>query len=1150
MALYATARSGSACIDELPFDYILDTGSSVFATPHRRNLLEHTIRAGKTPIKTGGGVTTAREYGAAYMTTACTRRTIFASRVYVMPELDVTIFPVSHFEKLGCAVLFKDGACEVKDPSGKMLIVARRERGLYRSTLKFRSAQLKPEALRRVGEAIRCSYLFCDSSHVHQPYQLAAVDSMHVEQVLPRRPATEDVQPNSAGSTVLRKHTDGGSTKACTPTVLFQLPASSATSYASQLLLAHKMFGHLNFRDLRKAFAWPATGPDPECAVCKATKIKQAPQPKKSEKRSHYQGHRLHLDIFFTMDRRPWQMAVDDYTRRSWVQELTSKADVFRKYAALVQFIQTAMFPMRHAVVRTDAEPVYNTKEWEAYCEANGIQHEVSAPYTHSQNGVVERCIGTVGVAARTMMVEGQAPPREYEWALRHANFCRQFAPTKANPKGMSPMARWEGNDELKPSSRILKAVLFCLVDVYIHKDERAKFDDRSYPAIYLGVDQQHSAFIVRALHDNKTYYSSSLSVHPHTFPYRTKLLKQPVSDRRVHFEGAKDEQPLQSKVPSPTQSVSCTPEAWHNTQANEPPENGDGDSGNDCGTETVTENIAPAPRRSQRKREPTAKALEAIASYHMVQHDTPRSLQQALAGPEAEEWQQAYEKEMKSIKEHNTLRPVKLEDGMRVFKAKLLFKIKPDGTKKVRAVVQAFKRMFRKGVDFEEKYAGTTRWNTVTLVLTVAVHFDYKLYLIDIKTFFLNSELKEKEQIYMERIEGQQIPDGFVNKVEGSLYGHPTSAYNSKQKLHKNLTKDGLFKQTQYDSCLYVLQHETERFWLPVHVDDMPCSGTKGGLELTVKRLQEAFEITVEEEPTRLLGVQIERDRKAGKLKMHQGEYIRELLQSYGMNDCKPRATPLESSVMGKIKQELAEGKLDEPRGREKEFNQFQGKVMWLHKTRPDLQFATSLMSRFLRCAGDEQMNWAKQIMRYLKGDPERGIILEPGPTLWLHGASDSDWGGEARSSKSTGGGYLMLGKQALVSWFCALQRKVADSSAQSETYAAQRLVREVIEVHGKLKEMGIEVPLPVRLLQDNQSVIKNSKNPLAHAASKHYRIPQAFIRGEVEDGLIEFEYVESSKNPADLFTKPSMPMKFQHDIDALMGVQGSSSEGACQRK
>ena len=66
-------------------------------------------------------------------------------------------------------------------------------------------------------------------------------------------------------------------------------------------------------------------------------------------------------------------MAVDDSTRRSWVQELTSKADVFRKYAALVQFIQSAMFPMRHAVVRTDAEPVYNTKEWQAHCEANGI---------------------------------------------------------------------------------------------------------------------------------------------------------------------------------------------------------------------------------------------------------------------------------------------------------------------------------------------------------------------------------------------------------------------------------------------------------------------------------------------------------------------------------------------------------------------------------------------------------------------------------------------------------------------------------------------------------------------------------------------------------------------------------------------------------
>jgi hypothetical protein len=61
----------------------------------------------------------------------------------------------------------------------------------------------------------------------------------------------------------------------------------------------------------------------------------------------------------------------------------------------------------------------------------------------------------------------------------------------------------------------------------------------------------------------------------------------------------------------------------------------------------------------------------------------------------------------------------------------------------------------------------------------------------------------------------------------------------------------------------------------------------------------------------------------------------------------------------------------------------------------------------------------------------------------------------------------------------------------------------------------MSFDVPLPVKLLQDNQSVIKMSKNPIGHAGSKHYRIPQAFIRGAVDDGLVEFEEVSSLTAP-----------------------------------
>ena len=73
---------------------------------------------------------------------------------------------------------------------------------------------------------------------------------------------------------------------------------------------------------------------------------------------------------------------------------------------------------------------------------------------------------------------------------------------------------------------------------------------------------------------------------------------------------------------------------------------------------------------------------------------------------------------------------------------------------------------------------------------------------------------------------------------------------------------------------------------------------------------------------------------------------------------------------------------------------------------------------------------------------------MIIPGKKLYLHGASDADWGGEEVSMKSTTGAYLALGDYGVV-WSCSkLQKKVTDSSTAAETYALHELVKTVIEV------------------------------------------------------------------------------------------------------
>ena len=78
---------------------------------------------------------------------------------------------------------------------------------------------------------------------------------------------------------------------------------------------------------------------------------------------------------------------------------------------------------------------------------------------------------------------------------------------------------------------------------------------------------------------------------------------------------------------------------------------------------------------------------------------------------------------------------------------------------------------------------------------------------------------------------------------------------------------------------------------------------------------------------------------------------------------------------------------------GMESEYQEQWGELVWLLKTREDLCFFVGMGARFLRCAGPVEM--LKRVLRYLAHFPEKGRMIMPGNKLYLHGASDADWGG-----------------------------------------------------------------------------------------------------------------------------------------------------------
>lgn len=129
------------------------------------------------------------------------------------------------------------------------------------------------------------------------------------------------------------------------------------------------------------------------------------------------------------------------------------------------------------------------------------------------------------------------------------------------------------------------------------------------------------------------------------------------------------------------------------------------------------------------------------------------------------------------------------------------------------------------------------------------------------------------------------------------------------------------------------------------IWVDDIVVVGKSVGWVLDALRLE--FRIKDLGPVSRMLGMKITRDRPLKRLCISQSHYIEALLNNYGMVDCKPIGTPLQSNIP------LLLGSDEEVREFKDSGHNFQravGSLNYLSQcTRPDLSHSVSLLSQFL---------------------------------------------------------------------------------------------------------------------------------------------------------------------------------------------------------
>ena len=103
-------------------------------------------------------------------------------------------------------------------------------------------------------------------------------------------------------------------------------------------------------------------------------------------------------------------------------------------------------------------------------------------------------------------------------------------------------------------------------------------------------------------------------------------------------------------------------------------------------------------------------------------------------------------------------------------------------------------------------------------------------------------------------------------------------------------------------------------------------------------------------------------------------------------MKNRKPTPTP---TVMGlKLSKEYCSSNVNRTL-----YKSVVGSLMYLTTTRPDIMYAVILVSRFMETPKETHWQETKEILKYVNGKTEYGILYSATNDFRLVGCTDSDW-------------------------------------------------------------------------------------------------------------------------------------------------------------
>ncbi|UYV79438.1 hypothetical protein LAZ67_17002614, partial [Cordylochernes scorpioides] len=693
---------------------------------------------------------------------------------------------------------------------------------------------------------------------------------------------------------------------------------------------------------------------------------------------------------------------VDDFSRKIFVEFLSSKLETFDIIRSFIEEIEKEK-EIKVKQLRSDNGKEFTNNQMTQYLKGKGIKHQLTNVYTPQQNGISERYNRTLIEGTRALLIDSQLPLRY--WAETMSTFAYLKNRTPCKKLGwVTPEERFSNR---KPTVAHLK-IFGCIAYYYVHKHKRGKFQPTAKAGIFVGysstrkawrlIDPENENVIetrdVKFLENklgkeilNKNDSDDTQKYFLYNFPEETiPETSEEVENHDDHSHSDLENQDEHSELPYNLRP-NLKDKLYYELSSDDEP---------------IEDNEDKDPTY-----DPTVGALK-------LSHGTllPSSYEEAINHPDSPLWQQAMDKEIHSLQNHHVWDLTELPEGAKAIKSKWIFskKMDPQTNQEIyKARLVALGCSQKYGTDYTETFSPVMKTDSFRTLLAYATMAGYEFHHFDVETAFLYGKLSET--IYMTQPPGYQDDKKKTSVciLNQALYGLKQSGRVWYETFTEYLFEIGL-TQLKSDKCVFTFRNGNSHLLLGLHVDDMIIINSNPEiLHDIIQKIRIHFKIKESLTTCNILGIEIIKEDV--RLILKQENNINKILQKYNMQDCKHISTPLDPNT-----------NLDNFNS-SKEVNKTQyqeliGSLLYLStKSRPDIAFAVTLLSRYNQNPREMHMGAAKRILRYLKGSKQYGLIYTKGD-VELKAYTDASWNcGRSNTARSTAGLTFYLDKN-LISW------------------------------------------------------------------------------------------------------------------------------------